>query len=240
VSDLKTLERNLQEVQSRIAGAARAAGRDLSELRLVVVTKVHPAQAIQNLHDLGVRDIGESYAEEGSTKRVALSGLGGLKWHMIGHVQSRKADTVAANFDMLHSLDSVKLARRLDRFVGEAGGSLPVLLECNVSGEASKYGFAAQNEKDWAALYTEVEEIMKLPGLRIRGLMTIAPLADSADGARPHFARLRELRDQLKLRFDQADWSELSMGMSDDYEAAVAEGATLLRIGTAILGSRPA
>jgi pyridoxal phosphate enzyme (YggS family) len=240
VSDLKKLQHNLQDVQSRITGAARAAGRDLSEVRLVVVTKGHPAQAIQNLHDLGVRDIGESYAEEGIAKRVMLSNSVTLKWHMIGHVQSRKADQVAANFDMLHSLDSVKLARRLDRFVGEAGGSLPVLLECNVSGETSKYGFAAQNEKDWGSLYTEVEQISALPGLRIQGLMTIAPLADSPDKARPHFARLRELSDQLKLRFDQVDWSQLSMGMSDDYEAAITEGATLLRIGTAILGSRPA
>jgi pyridoxal phosphate enzyme (YggS family) len=240
VNDLKTIQRNWQEVQARIATAARAARRELSEVRLVVVTKGHPAQAIQNLHDLGVRDIGESYVEEGYVKQVALSGLAGLKWHMIGHVQSRKADVVAANYDMLHSLDSVKLARRLDRFVGEAGGSLPVLLECNVSGEASKYGFPAQDEKNRTALYAEVEEMVKLPRLRIQGLMTIAPLTDSGDEAKPHFARLRELRDQLKLLFDQADWSELSMGMSDDYEAAIAEGATLLRIGTAILGSRPA
>ncbi len=240
MNDLKTIQRNLQEVQARIATAARATRRELSEVRLVVVTKGHPAQAIQNLHDLGVRDIGESYVEEGYVKQVALSGLAGLKWHMIGHVQSRKADVVAANYDMLHSLDSVKLARRLDRFVGEAGGSLPVLLECNVSGEASKYGFPAQDEKNRTALYAEVEEMVKLPRLRIQGLMTIAPLTDSGDEAKPHFARLRELRDQLKLLFDQADWSELSMGMSDDYEAAIAEGATLLRIGTAILGSRPA
>jgi pyridoxal phosphate enzyme (YggS family) len=240
VNDLKTIQRNLEAVQSRIAAAARAAGRDLSELRLVVVTKGHPAQAIQDLHDLGVRDIGESYAEEGIAKRVALSRVAGLKWHMIGHVQSRKADLVATNFDMLHSLDSLKLARRLDRFVGEAGGSLPMLLECNVSGEASKYGFSAHNDKDWTALYTEVEQIVALPSLKVQGLMTIAPLADSSDEAKPHFARLRELRDQLKLRFDQTNWSQLSMGMSDDYEAAIAEGATLLRIGTAILGSRSA
>lgn len=239
MSDLKTIQHNLQDVQSRIAVAARAAARDLTEVRLVLVTKGHPAQAIQSLHDLGVRDIGESYAEEGHAKQVALTGLAGLKWHMIGHVQGRKADLVATNFDMLHSLDSVKLARRLDRFVGEASGSLPVLLECNVSGEASKYGFAAHNEKEWATLYTEVEQITELPSLRIQGLMTIAPLADSPDEAKPHFARLRELRDQLKLRFDHLDWSQLSMGMSADYEAAIAEGATLLRIGTAILGSRP-
>jgi pyridoxal phosphate enzyme (YggS family) len=240
VSDLKTIQKNLQAVQSRIAAAARAAGRDLNDVRLVVVTKGHPAQAIQNLHDLGVRDIGESYAQEGYAKRLALSALAGLKWHMIGHVQSRKADQVAATFDKLHSLDSVKLSRRLDRFVGEASGSLPVLLECNVSGEASKYGFPASTEKDRAALYTEVEQIVELPRLRIQGLMTIAPFAKSADEAKPHFARLRELREQLKLRFDQTDWTQLSMGMSDDYEAAIAEGATLLRIGTAILGSRPA
>lgn len=240
MSNPKDIQHNLEVVQTRIAEAARAAGRDLSQIRLVVVTKGHPAETIQTLFDLGVRDIGESYAEEGHTKQVALQGLPGLKWHMIGHVQRRKAGLVAQSFDMVHSLDSVKLASRLDRFVGETGGSLPVLLECNVSGEESKFGFAAHSEKEWAAIFTDMEQIVALHSLRIQGLMTIAPLSDSSDQARPHFARLRQLRDQLKVRFDQVNWSELSMGMTDDYEAAIAEGATMLRVGTAILGSRPA
>lgn len=236
--DLKIIRENLEAVQERIASAARVAGRDLSEIRLVVITKGHPSEAIKALFNLGVRDIGESYAEEGQGKQMALPALPGLKWHMVGHVQSRKASEVVRHYDILHSLDSLKLAQRLDRLAGDMGGSLPVLLEFNVSGEVSKHGFAAQDPGRWTQLYNEIDKVLSLPNLHSQGLMTIAPVVESADQARPTFAKLRQLRDALATRFPQHDWSQLSMGMSDDFEAAVHEGATFLRVGTAILGAR--
>ena len=237
--DRRAIEKNLRAVRARISAAAERAGRDPAEVSLVVVTKGHPAETIQTLFELGIRTIGESYVEEGRAKQVALSGYSGLKWHMIGHVQSRKAELVAQHFDMLHSVDSLKLARRLDRFAGEASRVLPILLECNVSGEASKYGWPAADPALWPALYGEVEQVLTLSNLRLHGLMTVAPIVERPEQARPYFERTRRLRDELANRFPKAELSQLSLGMSDDFELAILEGATLVRIGTAILGPRP-
>lgn len=237
--DPGSIQRNLETVKERIAAAARLAGRDSAEIRLVVVTKGHPAGALQALFDLGIREFGESYIEEGRAKQVALAHLAAVKWHMIGHVQSRKAQAAAENFDLIHSLDSLKLARRLDRFAGQSGRKLPVLLECNVGGEASKTGWPVAKKKDRKHLFAEVEEILELPNLQITGLMSIAPVVEKPELARPYFERTRLLRDALAERFTQAHWKELSIGMSDDFESAILEGATMLRIGTAILGQRP-
>lgn len=236
--EAKTIRDNLEKVQERITLAARAAGRDINEIRLVVVTKGHPAEAIETLFDLGVRDIGESYAEEGAAKKQKLGLLPGVKWHMIGHVQSRKAGLVAAQFDMIHSLDSLKLARRLDKSVRQVGGSMPALLESNVSGDESKFGWDVTDENKWIFLFKAIEQIMVLNGIKIQGLMSIAPIVSNPVEARPYFAKLRQLRDTLAVRFPYADWSQLSMGMTSDFEAAIKEGATLVRIGTAILGER--
>jgi pyridoxal phosphate enzyme (YggS family) len=233
------LEQRLAEVKGRIAMAAQTAGRDPGEIRLVVVTKGHPAEMIHSLHQLGVRDIGESYVQEGIEKKETLGTLDGLVWHMIGHVQSRKADDAVKHFDRIHSVDSLKLAGRLDRSVDEANRSFPILLECNVSGESSKYGFPAWDKDQWTNVLPEVEKILKLPNIEVHGLMSMAPYLDDPEKARPYFAQTRNLRNFLAQRFPQADWSQLSMGMSGDFEAAIKEGATILRIGTAILGERP-
>lgn len=234
------LQQNLVEVKARILEAAKNTGRDANEIRLVVVTKSHPAETIRALYELGVREIGESYIVEGLEKQEALGALPGLQWHMIGHVQSRKAQAAVQHFDLLHSVDSLKLAKRLDRFAGEAGRALPILLECNVSGESSKYGWHAWDQSQWSTLLPGIGELLELPNLRVLGLMSMAPFFDDADKARPYFARARLLRDTLAQKFPQGDWRELSMGMSGDFEAAVWEGATILRIGTAIVGPRPA
>ena len=226
-------------VRTRIANAAETAGRDADAIKLVVVTKGHPSKIIQGLYDLGERAIGESYVGEGREKQESLGLLEGLQWHMIGHVQSRKAKEAAQHFDMIHSVDSLKLARRLDRFAGEAGRTLPILLECNVSGEASKYGWPAWEESRWPDLLPAIDELLKLPNVRVHGLMSMAPYLDDTERARPYFARTRELRDHLVQKYPQSDWSQLSMGMSGDFEAAILEGATILRIGTAIVGPRP-
>jgi hypothetical protein len=162
-----------------------------------------------------------------------------MRWHMIGHVQSRKAEDVAKYFDLVHTVDTLKLATRLDRFAAAAGKQLPILLEVNVSGEASKYGWPARDENSFQSNLTEIENILQFPHVRVQGLMSMAPVTRKPEEARPYFARTRELREELRTRFPQGDWSQLSMGMSADFEAAILEGATLVRIGTAILGPRP-
>ena len=233
------LQGNLEAVKARISVSAQKTGRDQAGIRLVVVTKGHPAQTIQTLYELGEREIGESYVEEGLEKQTKLASFANLAWHMIGHVQSRKADAAAKQFDLIHSVDSLKLARKLDRSAAEKGKLLPILLECNVSGESTKFGWPAWDQVRWSSLLPEIAELLKLPNVQVNGLMCIAPYFEDGEKARPYFLRIRELRDFLAQNFPRADWSQLSMGMSGDFEAAILEGATILRIGTAILGPRP-
>jgi len=233
-----TIRVNYQHVLAQIAEAARRAGREASEVKLIVVTKGHPLEVVQEAIAAGARRFGENYAEEGAAKIAALKRKSKLEWHMIGHVQSRKARLICERFNYLHSLDSLKLAERLNRFAADFGKRLPVLLECNMSGEASKFGWQAWDEDNWGLLEGEFARILELPHLEVRGLMTMAPFFFESEPARPYFRNLRRLRDQLARRFPSGSWDELSMGMSGDYEVAIQEGATLVRIGTAILGAR--
>lgn len=226
----------LQAVHEQMAAAARKAGRSPSQVRLLVVTKTHPLETVRAALAAGAALLGENYPEEALTKITALQGEA-AQWHMIGHLQSRKASLVAEHFSYLHSLDSLRLAQRLDHFCAQAGRTLPVLLECNVSGETSKFGYPAQTPAQREQLLKEVEALLTLPHLSLRGLMTMPPLGEDP---RPHFARLRELKQTLAEHFPQASWEELSMGTSADFEAAIEEGATFIRVGTAILGARPA
>jgi len=205
-----------------------------------VVTKAQPLGVVQAAVEAGADLLGENYPDESVSKISSFGPESGVEWHMIGHVQSRKARLVIEHFDLLQSLDSLKLAKRLDWMAKEAGRILPVMLEFNVGGEESKYGWPAQHEKDWSTLYPVIESILSLENLQIRGLMTMPPLETDPEGARIYFRTLRLLRDHLAERYPRASWRELSMGTSADYEVAVQEGATLVRIGTAILGSRPA
>lgn len=228
------------QVLERIEQAAQAARRPSGVVRLIVVTKTHPLENVRAVLEAGARDLGENYAEEGTAKITAIGPVTGLRWHMIGHVQSRKANLVAAHFNIAHTIDSLKLASRLDRFAAESGVRLPVLLEVNLSGEESKFGYAAQNSTAWDALRPEFEQIAALPNLEICGLMTMPPYADHPEASRPFFKRMRSLQDFLVTRLPQVSWRELSMGTSLDFAVAVEEGATLVRVGTAILGARPA
>jgi pyridoxal phosphate enzyme (YggS family) len=233
------IAQNFYAVSERIAETARRCGRNPADIRLVVVTKGHAVEKIQQVVDAGAQILGENYIEEAESKIARLAGQAGLQWHMIGHVQSRKARSVCLLFHYLHSLDSIKLAERIDRFAEESGVRLPVLLECNVSGEETKFGFPAWQEDRWPELIPILEQVAGCSNLDVRGLMTMAPYSPEAEMARPNFQRLRRLRDFLRRSIPQVDWVELSMGMSADYEVAVEEGATIVRIGTAILGSRP-
>ncbi|MCZ2126952.1 MAG: YggS family pyridoxal phosphate-dependent enzyme [Anaerolineales bacterium] len=222
----------------KIAVAAKKSGRGAEAVKLVVVTKLHSVETVRAAIEAGVSILGENYAEEGVTKIQLLENCSSVEWHMIGHVQSRKAPLVANYFDWMHSLDSLKLAKRLDRFCAEAKKTLPVLLEFNVGGEESKGGWEAADETRWENLLADVSEIAALPNLSVRGLMCMPPLGADAEFARPYFQRLRNLRDYLTKQLPQTDFSELSMGTSADYEAAAEEGSTFVRIGTAIVGQR--
>ena len=232
-------ERYLHTVD-QIATAAHSVDRDPKDIRLVVVTKSQPLEIVEAAIAAGAAILGENYPEEGVTKIQSLSHQTGVEWHMIGHVQSRKARLVADHFALLHSLDSLKLAQRLDRFAAEQNRVLPVLLELNVGGEQSKFGWNASDSSAWNLLLPEIKSVLNLTNLRVRGLMTMPPLEIDPQEARPFFRSLRLLRDHLAAAFPQADWHELSMGTSADYVVAVEEGATLVRVGTAIVGARQA
>lgn len=221
-----------------IASAAKKAGRTPESVKLVVVTKAQPVEVARAAIEAGARFLGENYAEEGVMKLQSLHDFSEVEWHMIGHVQSRKAQLVAANFNFMHSLDSLKLARRLNRFAGEAGRKLPVLLEFNVGSEESKSGWTAWDESGWGLLAEEVSQTLSLTHLQVRGLMSMPPLGETAEFSRSYFQKLRRLRDFLSGQFPQVEWTELSMGTSSDYEVAVEEGATFVRVGTAIVGAR--
>jgi pyridoxal phosphate enzyme (YggS family) len=214
---------NLQDVQGRIAQACERSHRSPGEITLVVVTKEVEVSAIRAAFDCGIRDFGENRVQEAEDKIAQLSDLKpDVTWHMVGHLQSNKARTAVELFDIIHSVDSVRLTEILSR---RAEKSFPVLLQVNVSGEATKGGFVV------GEIANAVNEIKKLPNLKVMGLMTIAPLVSEPEEVRPVFRKLRELRDSLGLE-------HLSMGMTDDFEVAVEEGATMLRIGRAIFGER--
>lgn len=239
-----TVAERVAAVRAEIARACERAGRSVDEVTLVAVSKTHAPPLIVEAIRAGVRDLGENRPEEAAPKMQAVAALtpGPVCWHMIGHVQSRKARLVTRGYTLLHSLDSVRLAERLARYLDAQGQTLDVLLQMNVSGEATKEGFDAyqwnKRPTQRATLWRDVEAILALPALRVRGLMTMAPLTDDPEMARSVFAALRDLRDALREDFPGADWSALSMGMTDDYPVAIEEGATLVRIGRAIFGER--
>ncbi len=224
--------------RENIARAAQSAGRDPADVKVVVVSKTQPLEVIRAAVEAGVSILGENYPEEGAMKIQRIGAASAVEWHMIGHVQSRKAALVPQYFTFLHSLDSVKLAVKLNRHCEETGRVLPALLEFNLGGEQSKSGWDAADESRWGALLEDVGAILALSRLQTRGLMTMPPLGGSAEESRPFFQKLKRLQEYLRAQFPQADFSELSMGTSADYEVAVQEGATFVRIGTSILGAR--
>lgn len=234
-----TIRERYARVLDTISAAARKGGRGAETVRLVVVTKMQPVEIVKAAMEAGAQILGENYAEEAVDKIAALGPQSGVEWHMIGHVQGRKAHLVAQHFALVHSLDSLRLAERLNRSAAEAGRNLPVLLEFNVSGEKSKHGWMAADEDQWSDSLADVNAIAALTNLKIRGLMTMPPLSTDPEAARRYFQHLRHLRDFLAGQVPGADWPELSMGTSADFAVAVEEGATLVRVGQAILGPRP-
>jgi pyridoxal phosphate enzyme (YggS family) len=241
---MSAIGQNLNQLRERIAAAALRAGRDEGEITLVGVTKTQPVEAVLEALDAGLQHLGENRVAELGEKRrqVDERWAGGRMptWHMIGHIQSRKASDVVASADMIHSLDSVKLARRLERFAAEAGRVVPVLLEVNLSGEDSKYGMPADGWQEdvgrLGGVRELVTEVWQSPHLRLQGLMTMAPWVPDPEVIRPVFRSARLLQERLAAEYPGADWRHLSMGMTDDFEIAIEEGATLIRVGRALFG----
>ena len=234
---------NIQRVQERIADACARAGRSPDDITLVAVSKGKSVDAMLEAVAACLRHLGENRVEEAADKipLVNATAANPVTWHMVGHVQSRKAKRVAPLFDLAQSVDSLRLAGRLSRAAQANGKALPVLLEVNVSGEASKYGLAGYNWHGDAAarqnLVAVAAEIMSLPGLRVDGLMTMAPYGAEESVIRQVFADLRGIRDWLREK-GGLDLPVLSMGMTDDFPIAIEEGATMIRVGRAIFGER--
>ncbi len=221
----------LDAIEARIAAACARAGRQRDEVELVAVSKTHPPAAVAEVAALGIRVFGENKVQEARAKIPECPGH--LSWHLIGHLQSNKARWAVELFDVIHSVDSEKLVRTLDVAADAAGKTVHILLEVNVSGEGSKFGLKPDEVAGVLAVANEC------PRLVVDGLMTMAPFAPEAEKARPYFRQLRELRDRL-VRETGSPLATLSMGMSGDFEVAIEEGATLVRIGTLLFGERKA
>ena len=230
-----SIPENIAELQSKIEQSAKRAGRSPSEIALMAVTKTHPPERIREAYESGLRLFGENRVQEFSGKAATLSDLVAAEWHMIGHLQSNKAAKAVELFNALDSVDSLKLAEKLDVVARELNKKLPVLIEVNVGGEAAKSGVALDSP--------DLEDLLKaaprLEALNFCGLMTVPPFTEDPEGARPYFRKLRTLRDQIASRkLPAVTMGILSMGMSHDFAVAIEEGSTCIRIGTAIFGER--
>lgn len=222
-----TIAERLALVRERVAQAAIRAGRRPESVRLLAVSKTKPAEMVRAAYEAGQREMGENYAQELTAKAAALSDLGDVRWHLIGPLQRNKVKQVVGVVALVHTVDRVAIAEEIDKRAAAIGRVVPVLLEVNVSGEASKAGCPPEEAPALAAA------VRAMPHVELRGLMTIPPDTEDREAARPFFRRLRELRDRIG-----GDLPELSMGMSHDFEIAVEEGATIVRVGTAIFGAR--
>jgi len=226
---------NIAAVLARIEAAALRASRSPADIRLMAVTKAHPPERIREAYAAGLRLFGENRVQEFATKAPALAGLAGAEWHMIGHLQTNKAGKAAELFGAVDSVDSLKLTEKLDAAARKLGKKLPVLIEINVGGEAAKSGVAPDSR--------ELEKLLlaapRFEALEFRGLMTVPPFTDDPEDARPYFRKLRELQDAIAARkLPAVGMVVLSMGMSHDFEVAIEEGSTCVRVGTAIFGER--
>lgn len=229
---MSQISENLARVRERIEAAARRSGRDPEKVRLVAVSKTVEPEGVRQAIEAGVKILGENYVQEAQKKIAALGR--GVAWHFIGHLQTNKARVAARLFDFIHSVDSVTLAQELNRQAKPQGKVLPVLLQVNISGEMTKFG---AQEKE---IFMLVEKLSALEGIEVKGLMAMPPFVEDPEDSRPYFVELRKLGERLaQPKIPRISMEELSMGMSNDFEVAIEEGATLVRVGTAIFGLRP-
>jgi hypothetical protein len=231
---MSAIAQNIRTVRERIDRAAAACGRSPGGVALIAISKTFPKEMIAEAAGAGLRRFGENRVQEAETKIPHLSETLGLEWHLVGHLQTNKARRAAELFDVVHSLDSVKLAARLNQASLESGKILSVLLQVDLGGEETKFGVEPARAREI------VEALPSFNSLRLNGLMAIPPFFDDPEEARPYFARLRELSEELESEQPGClGQKHLSMGMSHDFEQAIREGATLIRVGTAIFGVRP-
>ena len=227
------IERNIRSVQNRIADAAAACGRSPEEITLLAISKTFPVESISRAALAGLSKFGENRVQEAEDKILHFRKRSEFEWHLVGHLQTNKAKRAAELFDVIHSLDSVRLAAKLNQACQEVGKKLSVLLQVDLGREATKFGASPEQMREI------IETLSTYEGLRIDGLMTIPPFYEDPEQVRPYFVRLRELRDALESEQPGClGRKHLSMGMSHDFEAAIREGATIVRIGTSIFGSR--
>jgi pyridoxal phosphate enzyme (YggS family) len=224
-----SIAENLERVRKQIAHAAAKAGRAIDEIELVAITKTHPVEKVRETIEAGQTLFGESRVQEARTKIPELPS--NVRWHFVGHLQKNKIRHALPLFELFHGVDSLMLAQEMNRVAADEGMHPRVLLEVNVAGEGSKFGFSPDKLRE------QMEELLALPRLSILGLMCIPPIAEEAEASRKYFVQLRELRDRSQIEF-RVDLAQLSMGMTQDYPVAVEEGATLVRVGTAIFGER--
>src|SRR5438876_400740 len=227
---MSSIAENLERVREQIGQAAAKAGRAVDDVELVAISKTHDAAKVREAIEAGQSLFGESRVQEARVKIPELPS--NLRWHFVGHLQKNKIRHALPLFELIHSVDSLALAQDMNRISEEEGLHPPVLLEINVAGEGSKFGFSPDKLRE------QMEELLALPRLSILGLMTIPPLAEEAEASRKYFVQLRQLRDRLQAEF-RVDLAQLSVGMTQDFPIAVEEGATLVRVGTAIFGERP-
>ena len=246
-----SIAQRLALVQQRLEAAAKRAQRNVADITLVAVTKTHPLPTVIEAYQAGLRHFGENRVPEGNDKAVALARwltenrqTTAAGWHFIGHLQSRQVGLVmAGGYSLIHSVDSLKLAERLERLaLRDDNAPLGVLLQCNVSGEASKSGFALhrwqKDSRQLASFLAAATAISNMERVTIKGLMTMAPFAPDPEQSRPAFKSLAALQDIVRHELPHLTWQHLSMGMTDDFEVAIEEGATLIRVGRAIFGER--
>ena len=226
------IQKNILQLEERINAACERNGRRREDVRLVAISKTHPPEAIRAAFDVGLREFGENQVQEALAKRPALADLD-VTWHLVGNLQTNKARPARELFDWVHSLDSLRLAEKLAQAPAPSGRRLPVLIEVNLGEEVSKAGVPSAEAANLA------EQIGAIEALEVRGLMVIPPFLSNPDAVRPYFRRLRELADEIRSRhLPNVGMQELSMGMSHDFEVAIEEGATMVRVGTAIFGER--
>jgi len=226
---MNSIAENLERVRKQMAHAAANAGRAVDEIELVAITKTHPAEKVREAIEAGQTLFGESRVQEARTKIPELPS--NIRWHFVGHLQKNKIRHALPLFELFHGVDSLALAEEMNRIAADEGMHPRVLLEVNVAGEGSKFGFSTDKLRE------QMEELLALQRLSILGLMCIPPIAEEAEASRKYFVQLRELRDRLQTEF-HVDLAQLSMGMTNDFPIAVEEGATLVRVGTAIFGER--
>ncbi len=235
---LSFFRENYARILERIDNACRRSGRDEEDVKLIVVTKHQPVEKIVKICEIGAELLGENYPEETDKKIIELAGRVNPTWHMIGHIQSRKIKYLVRNFKMVHSIDKFEVAEKLNNACLQADKVMPVLLEVNLTGEESKFGYNVADEKLIPVFYQEIEKIKTLTQLQLQGLMTMPPLINKPEENRKIFNKLRSLLEDVGTAIEINEFKYLSMGTSQDFEIAIEEGATFIRIGEAIMGKR--